>query len=50
MTLVALWVLGYAGARLGGAAPRRATIRVVLWGAFAMAVTSGIGALVGGVT
>src|SRR4051812_29331799 len=50
ITLVALWILGYVGASLGGAPPKRATIRVVLWGAFAMAVTSGIGALVGGVT
>ena len=50
ITLAALWVLGFLGARLGGAHPRPATIRVVVWGAFAMAVTYGIGALVGGVT
>jgi VIT1/CCC1 family predicted Fe2+/Mn2+ transporter len=50
VTLIALWVLGYLGARLGGAPPRPATIRVVVWGAIAMALTSGIGALVGGVT
>jgi VIT1/CCC1 family predicted Fe2+/Mn2+ transporter len=50
VTLVALWVLGYLGAWLGGAHPRPATIRVVVWGAIAMAVTSGIGALVGSVT
>jgi len=50
VTLVALWVLGYVGAVLGGAHPRPATIRVVVWGALAMAVTSVIGALVGGVT
>jgi vacuolar iron transporter family protein len=50
VTLIALWVLGYLGAWLGGAPPKPATIRVVVWGAMAMAVTSGIGALVGGVT
>jgi VIT1/CCC1 family predicted Fe2+/Mn2+ transporter len=48
-TLVALCVLGYLGARLGGAPTRAAAIRVVAWGAIAMAVTAGIGALVGGV-
>jgi VIT1/CCC1 family predicted Fe2+/Mn2+ transporter len=50
VTLAALWVLGYLGARLGGAPPKPATIRVVVWGAIAMAVTYGIGALLGGVT
>jgi vacuolar iron transporter family protein len=50
VTLAALWVLGYVGAVLGGAHPKPATIRVVVWGAVAMAVTYGIGALVGGVT
>ncbi len=46
-TLVALAILGEEGARLGGAPRVRATLRVVGWGALAMAVTSGIGALVG---
>jgi VIT1/CCC1 family predicted Fe2+/Mn2+ transporter len=46
-TLAGLAVLGYAGARLGGAPRIRATLRVVLWGAAAMALTAGIGALVG---
>jgi VIT1/CCC1 family predicted Fe2+/Mn2+ transporter len=50
ITLAALWVLGFLGAWLGGAPPKPATIRVVVWGAVAMAVTYGIGALVGGVT
>ena len=50
VTLVALALLGDLGARLGGAARRRATVRVVAWGAVAMAVTAGIGALVGTVT
>ncbi len=49
VTLVALALLGDLGARLGGAARRRATVRVVAWGAVAMAVTAGIGALVGAV-
>jgi len=47
VTLVALAVLGVTGARLGGANQSRATARVVVWGAVAMAVTYGIGALVG---
>jgi VIT1/CCC1 family predicted Fe2+/Mn2+ transporter len=47
ITLVALAVLGLAGARLGGARTLPAVIRVVLGGAFAMAVTMGFGALVG---
>jgi VIT1/CCC1 family predicted Fe2+/Mn2+ transporter len=46
-TLVALALLGDVGASLGGAPRRRATLRVVVWGAVAMAVTAGIGALVG---
>lgn len=46
-TLIALAILGEEGARLGGAPRVRATLRVVGWGALAMAVTSGIGALVG---
>ena len=47
VTLVALALLGDAGARLGGALRLRATLRVVVWGALAMAVTAGIGGLVG---
>jgi VIT1/CCC1 family predicted Fe2+/Mn2+ transporter len=47
VTLVALALLGDLGARLGGAPRRRATLRVVAWGAVAMAVTAGIGAVVG---
>lgn len=49
VTLVALGLLGDIGARLGGAPRRRATIRVVGWGAMAMTVTAGIGVLVGAV-
>ncbi len=47
VTLLALAVLGVAGARLGGAPERPAALRVVLGGIFAMAITMGIGALVG---
>jgi VIT1/CCC1 family predicted Fe2+/Mn2+ transporter len=47
LTLVALGLLGAAGARLGGAPQGRAIVRVVTWGSVAMAVTAGIGALVG---
>jgi vacuolar iron transporter family protein len=47
VTLVALVLLGAIGARLGGADRVRPAIRVLAWGAAAMAVTSGIGALVG---
>jgi VIT1/CCC1 family predicted Fe2+/Mn2+ transporter len=50
VTLVALGGIGDLGARLGGASPGRAGIRVVVWGAAAMAITAGIGALVGTVT
>jgi vacuolar iron transporter family protein len=48
-TLIALGLLGDLGARWGGAPRRHATIRVVAWGAIAMAITAGIGALVGAV-
>jgi VIT1/CCC1 family predicted Fe2+/Mn2+ transporter len=47
LTLVALALLGDTGARLGGARRWRATLRVLLWGTAAMAVTAAIGALVG---
>ena len=49
VTLGALALLGGLGARLGGAPSRRATVRVVAWGATAMLLTAGIGALVGAV-
>jgi VIT1/CCC1 family predicted Fe2+/Mn2+ transporter len=50
VTLIALALLGDLGARLGGAPRGRATVRVVAWGALAMAITAGIGALVGTAT
>jgi len=45
--LVFLALLGALGALLGGAPVIRPTVRVAFWGLFAMAVTAGIGALVG---
>jgi VIT1/CCC1 family predicted Fe2+/Mn2+ transporter len=47
VTLIALGLLGDLGAHLGGAPRRRATVRVIVWGAVAMAITAAIGALVG---
>ncbi|HWE21636.1 MAG TPA: VIT family protein [Hyphomicrobiaceae bacterium] len=46
-SLVFLAALGAVGARAGGADVAKATLRVTFWGAFAMAVTAGIGALSG---
>lgn len=47
VTLLALALLGDVGAQLGGAPRLRAIARTLAWGAVAMAVTAGIGALVG---
>ncbi len=47
VSLVCLAALGAVGARAGGAGIVRATLRVAFWGALAMAVTAGIGRLVG---
>lgn len=46
-SLLFLALLGAIGARAGGANVMKATLRVTFWGAFAMALTAGIGALVG---
>lgn len=46
-SLVFLALLGAVGAKVGGAPIAKATLRVAFWGAFAMAVTAGIGKLVG---
>lgn len=46
-TLVFLALLGAVGARAGGAPILRASLRVLFWGALAMAVTAGIGHLFG---
>lgn len=47
--LLALATLGVAGARAGGAPIVRAAVRVSVGGGFAMAVTAGVGRLVGGI-
>ena len=47
-SLAFLVVLGAVGARAGGANMMKAAIRVTFWGALAMAVTAGIGAIFGG--
>ena len=46
-SLVCLAALGAVGARVGGADIIKPTLRVVFWGAVAMATTAAIGALVG---
>ena len=46
-SLVFLAVLGAVGAKAGGANVLTATVRVTFWGALAMALTAGIGAVVG---
>ena len=46
-SLIFLAVLGAVGARAGGAPVGKATARVAFWGALAMALTAGIGKLVG---
>ena len=40
-----LAVLGALGARAGGAPMGRSVVRVVFWGALAMAITAGVGRL-----
>jgi VIT1/CCC1 family predicted Fe2+/Mn2+ transporter len=45
--LVFLAILGVAGARAAGTGILKPTIRVTFWGALAMAVTAGIGLLIG---
>ena len=46
-SLLYLAMLGAVGARVGGANVLRATARVTFWGALAMALTAGIGAVFG---
>ena len=48
-SLIFLAGLGAVGAKAGGAPVAKAVVRVTFWGAAAMAVTSGIGSLVGAV-
>ncbi|HEY8595584.1 MAG TPA: VIT family protein [Devosiaceae bacterium] len=47
VTVLTLGALGALGAKAGGAPVLRATVRVVTWGVFAMAVTAGVGWLFG---
>jgi vacuolar iron transporter family protein len=46
-SLIYLAVLGAIGAKTGDANVVKATVRVAFWGAFAMAVTAGIGHIIG---
>jgi VIT1/CCC1 family predicted Fe2+/Mn2+ transporter len=46
-SLVFLAALGALGAKTGGAGMWAAAARVTFWGAFAMALTAGVGALFG---
>ena len=46
-TLVSLAALGAIGAQAGGAPKLRATVRVLFWGAAAMAITAGVGRVFG---
>jgi VIT1/CCC1 family predicted Fe2+/Mn2+ transporter len=46
-SLLLLAILGAIGAQAGGANVLKATLRVAFWGALAMALTAGIGAVFG---
>jgi len=46
-SLVFLALLGAIGAQAAGASIVRAMVRVTFWGALALAITAGIGALIG---
>ncbi|MEP7315978.1 MAG: VIT family protein [Sphingomicrobium sp.] len=46
-SLLFLALLGAVGAKVGGAPVGKATLRVAFWGALAMAITAGIGKVVG---
>jgi VIT1/CCC1 family predicted Fe2+/Mn2+ transporter len=48
-SLVFLASLGWLAARAGGARPAVGAVRVTFWGALAMAITYGVGALFGAV-
>jgi VIT1/CCC1 family predicted Fe2+/Mn2+ transporter len=45
--LVSLAVMGAVAARTGGADMRTGAVRVTFWGALAMVITTGVGALFG---
>jgi VIT1/CCC1 family predicted Fe2+/Mn2+ transporter len=46
-SLVFLAILGGLAARVGGASVKKGAVRVTFWGALAMALTAGVGALFG---
>jgi VIT1/CCC1 family predicted Fe2+/Mn2+ transporter len=46
-SLVSLAILGALAARVGGASMTKGAVRVLFWGAIAMGVTAGVGALFG---
>ncbi|BCG94692.1 hypothetical protein MesoLj131a_35560 [Mesorhizobium sp. 131-2-1] len=46
-SLLFLALLGAVGAKAGGANALKASVRVTFWGALAMALTAGIGAVIG---
>jgi VIT1/CCC1 family predicted Fe2+/Mn2+ transporter len=46
-SLVSLAILGALAARTGGASITKGALRVLFWGAIAMAVTTGVGAIFG---
>jgi VIT1/CCC1 family predicted Fe2+/Mn2+ transporter len=46
-SLLFLALLGFLGAKTGGADVLKPIVRVTFWGALAMAVTAGIGSIVG---
>jgi VIT1/CCC1 family predicted Fe2+/Mn2+ transporter len=46
-SLFFLGALGWLGAKTGGADPLKAMLRVVFWGALAMALTAGVGSVFG---
>ena len=48
-SILLLAVLGALGAQAGGAPVGKAALRVTFWGALAMAVTAGVGAIFGAV-
>ena len=47
VSLLFLAILGGLAARVGGASVTKGALRVTFWGALAMAVTAGVGALFG---
>src|SRR5262249_12556940 len=46
--LICLVILGIVSARMGGARPLRAALRVLVWGGLAMGITATVGRLFGG--